>query len=295
MADIEDGWGSGAGRFAGAGEDALVLRRTHAARAAQDERYLGFEGSRNTHRLKVRFDCGSAAGRTMGCEPKRIVIVHPLELHGAQLRQAFDVVAHLEQVVEAGEDVDEGFCAGGKMDLLPGRAEGNPGYLTSTRGDDGADAVFIRDDVRFEISAAVGITREPVQRGFGESIERELANQAAHGLEALTHAVVGEEVAQDDPEPFHALSIGSGFGPAESKRLRPTNRATRSLRLLEAVGSFPTDWGRLFPRFWAAVSTAGAARASLRDACRQAQDEAYWAVVWERLILSLSKDAARRA
>ena len=184
----------------------------------------------------------------MGCEPKRIVIVHPLELHGAQLRQAFDVVAHLEQVVEAGEDVDEGFCAGGKMDLLPGRAEGNPGYLTSTRGDDGADAVFIRDDVRFEISAAVGITREPVQRGFGESIERELVNQAAHGLDALPHAVVGKEVAQDDPEPFHAGSMESAFGPAEVARLHPTSFRAWGLKVWGTFFGFPTDWGRLFPR-----------------------------------------------
>ena len=130
------------------------------------------------------------------------------------------------------------------MDLLPGRAGGNPGDLAGARGDDGADAVFIRDDVRFEISAAVGITRELVQRGIREGIKRELANQAAHGLDALPHAVVGKEAAQDDPEPFHAGSIESGFGPAESNGLRPTNRAARSLRLLEAVGWFSSGFAK---------------------------------------------------
>jgi len=58
---------------------------------------------------------------------------------------------------------------------------------------------------------------------------------------------------------------------------------------------FPTDWGAGFRGYWALVSTAGAARASLRDAYRQAQDEAFPRLVRERLILSLSKDEARDA
>ena len=40
----------------------------------------------------------------------------------------------------------------------------------------------------------------------------------AQHRDALADGVQWEEVAQDDPEPFHVLSMESGFGPAESKR-----------------------------------------------------------------------------
>ncbi|OYX51297.1 MAG: hypothetical protein B7Y90_01340, partial [Alphaproteobacteria bacterium 32-64-14] len=105
--DIEDGWGSGGLRVACAGEHALVLRRTHASRAAQDERYLRSEDSSNAHQLMVSSMAEPCVCRTMRCKPERISVACALELHGAQLREALDVVAQGDQGVDTFEKLGQ--------------------------------------------------------------------------------------------------------------------------------------------------------------------------------------------
>ena len=100
--DMEDGWGSGAGRVA-----ASPLRHAAAQRATSPGFAGGGQGQSYTHQLMVRFVCGSAAGRTMGCEPKRIGVAFALELDGAELREAFDVVAEGDEGVDAPDELGE--------------------------------------------------------------------------------------------------------------------------------------------------------------------------------------------
>ena len=233
-------------------------------------------------------------------EPERIGIVQTLKFHSVQLRETFDVVAHACEVAEAREEFNEVFRARWDAGAFEALAEWQAGDLAGACGDRGAHEMLVDLDRAGDISAGLFVMLDGEEHIFLHQVVGQLRHRMARSGDALADGVRREEVAQDDPEPVHAGSMASGFGPAESTRLRPTNLWAWGLILHGALESSPPDWGKLFPRFWAAGSTAGAARASLRDACRQAQDEAfttadeaYGATALERVTLSLSKDEAR--
>ena len=192
----------------------------------------------------------------MGCEAERIGVALALEAYGLELCEALDVGAVFRQDLDAFDEVDkrssvgwavEGFLAGDEAELCD---------LVGAGADGEAEGGLVIDERGFEGDAGFGVGCEFVERVVIEYDVEHHGHAVAQRCDALAHRVQWEEVAQDDPEPFHALSIGSGFGPAESKRLHPTNRTASALSLWEEMGSFPTDWGKLFPRVWAAVSTA---------------------------------------
>ena len=233
-------------------------------------------------------------------KPKRIGIVQTLKFHSVQLRETFDVVAYVCEVAEAREEFNEVFRARRNVGAFEALTEWQAGDLAGACGDRRAHEMLVDLDRAADIPASLFVMLDGEEHIFLHQVVGQLRHRMARSGDALADGVRREEVAQDDPEPVHAGSMASGFGPAESTRLRPTNLWAWGLILHGALESSPRDWGKLFPRFWAAGSTVGAARASLRDACRQAQDEAfttadeaYGATALERVTLSLSKDEAR--
>jgi hypothetical protein len=185
----------------------------------------------------VRFDCGSAAGRTRGCEPKRIGVSLALEPGRAQVRQAFDVVAQGNQRVDAFEECGQAHGARGKVERADGRGEADARDLAGADGYGEMDGGFVIADHAFDVDALGGVL-ECGEAFLAEDRFHHHHDAASRGLGGHARRVVREEVAQDDPEPVHALSMESAFGPAESDRLRPTNLAIRSLRLLGEAGKF---------------------------------------------------------
>ena len=246
--DIEDGWGSGGLRVACAGEHALVLRRTHASRAAQDERYLRSEDSSNAHRLMVSSMAEPCVRRTMGRKPERISVVCALELHGAQLREALDVVAQGDQGVDAFEKLGQAHRPRGEVERAGGRVEAEAGDLAGAHGYGEMDGRLVVADDAFDVNALVAMALECGEACLAEDQLDHHGHAAARDLGGQARRVVREEVAQDDPEPVHVLDYKSADGPADSKGLHPTSLRAWCLILLEAFGSFPTDWERLFPR-----------------------------------------------
>ena len=187
--------------------------------------------------------------RSMRCEPERISIAFALELHGAQLRKAFDVVAEGDEGVDSFQQERQAHRARREVERARGGVEADAGDLAGAHGDGEVNRRFVVADHAFDVDALVS----PLEGGKATLAEHQPDHHrhaAARDLGGQARRVVREEVAQDDPEPFHVGSIGSGFGPADSNGLRPTSLWAWCLILLEAVGSFPPDLQWLFPRIW---------------------------------------------
>ena len=209
---------------------------------------MGFDEFSHTHRLMVSSCAERSVCRTMGYERERIGVAFALEADGLQLCEAFDVGAVLRENADALDEVDERSGAGWAVEGFLAGDEAQPGDLVRAGADGEAERRFVVDERHFEGDAGFGVGCEFVERVVIEDDVEHHSDAVAQRCDALAHGVQWEEVAQDDPEPFHVLSMESGFGPAESRRLRPTNRVTRPLRLQERPESFPTGLRRLFPR-----------------------------------------------
>ena len=222
--------------------------------------------------------------RTMGREAERIGVALALEALGLKLRQAFDVGAVLRENADAFDEVDEGASARRAVERLLARREAELCDLVRAGADGEAEAGLVVDEGGFEGDAGFRVGCEIVAGVVVEDDVEHHGHTVAQRRDALAHRVPWEKVAQDDPEPFHALSIASGFCPADSARRYPTNFQAWRLKSRGKFFGFPTDWRSLFPRIWAAVSTASFARIGPPDqfvCCakrcepfRQAQGEA---------------------
>ena len=148
----------------------------------------------------------------MGFKPKRIGGAHAHQLHCVQLREAFDVVAHAGEVAETGEEFDEVFRARRDVGPLKALAERQVGDLAGARGNRGADEMFVDLDRAGDIPAGLFVLLESDEHVFLHQVAGELRYGMARSGDALADRVRREEVAQEDPEPFHAVNINRLWG-----------------------------------------------------------------------------------
>ena len=150
---------------------------------------------------------------------------------------------------------------------LKGRHEVDACDLAGAHRDRHAQRVLVGDEGGFKMPAVFRGGRKLIQRLLAHDFGRQLFHGMARTFDAAADRVRREEVAQDDPEPFHVGSIGSGFGPAESKRLRPTNLWAWCLILLGTLDKFSYGLGK------AVSPVLGGCEHG--PVLRQAQDEAF--------------------
>ena len=177
-------------------------------------------------------------------KPKRIGIVQTLKFHSVQLRETFDVVAYVCEVAEAREEFNEVFRARRNVGAFEALTEWQAGDLAGACGDRRAHEMLVDLDRAGGIPASLFVMLEREEHILLYQVVGELRHRMARSGDALADGVRREEVAQDDPEPVHAGSMASGFGPAESVRRYPTNRAASRLSLQEAVGKFSYGLGK---------------------------------------------------
>ncbi len=135
------------------------------------------------------------------------------EFRGAELGQAFDVRAIAHEIAEAGEQVDQGFGAGGLVDVLLRRPETQLRDLAGAGADDGVKPGLVVDDHGFEMEAQGRIALEPVAHLLAGHQLHKLADIVSQAFHMLAHMVGREEPAQDDPEPRHGQQYGAGHHP----------------------------------------------------------------------------------
>ena len=151
----------------------------------------------------------------MGREAERIGFAFALEARGLELRQAFDVGAAERENADAFDEVDEGAGARRAVKRLLARHEAELCDLVGAGADGEAEAGLVVDEGGFEGDAGFRVGCEIVAGVVIEDDVEHHGDAVAQGRDALAHGVQWKEVAQDDPEPFHALSIASGFCPAD--------------------------------------------------------------------------------
>lgn len=244
--DIEDGWGSRAGRVAAS---PLRLARK-CARSTSPACFAaeGGQGQSHAHRLMVRSMAQPCVRRTMGFEPDRISIALALELKGTQLCEAFDVVAEGDEGLDAADEVRQRLRARGRVERTRGGAEADPGDGAGARGDGEVDGGFVVFRDCFDMGA-VGVV-------FGEGCEGvgvahafgEIGDDLARGFHDLPDRIVGEEIRKQKPEPLHTEQCTRTRSPADSNELPPTNSRGRGLKCRAIFFGFPPDLQRLFPR-----------------------------------------------
>ena len=208
--DIEDGWGSCSPVVASSPLRlaAKTRRSTSPGFAGGGRSSLAAGGGGGALRSSVTAGAGFS-------ELERIGFAFALEARGLELRQAFDVGAAERENADAFDEVDEGAGARRAVKRLLARHEAELCDLMGASADGEAERCLVVDQGGFEGDAGFGVGCEIVE---GVVIEDQLdhhVDAVAQGRDALAHGVQWEEVAQDDPEPFHALSIASGFCPAD--------------------------------------------------------------------------------
>ena len=109
-------------------------------------------------------------------EPERIGIVQTLKFHSVQLRETFDVVAHVCEVAEAGKEFDEVFRARRNAGALEALAEWQAGDLAGARGDRGAHEMLINLDRAGDISASLFVVLEGEEHVFPHQVVGELGH-----------------------------------------------------------------------------------------------------------------------
>ena len=92
----------------------------------------------------------------------------------------------------------EGSCAG---------AEAQAGDLVGAAGDGEAQRRLVVDEYGFEVDAGERVAGEMVERLVVEHEGDHRGGAITQGLDAQADGVQWEEVAQDNPEPFHAVNI----------------------------------------------------------------------------------------
>ena len=143
----------------------------------------------------------------MGSQAERIGVAQACELCRMQSRQAFDVGALRGEIAQACEEFDQVFRTARHVGRLVARREDHAGDLAGTGGDGCAQSVLINDEGAFDCLSAVCIFRESDEHAFLHQVGGELRHHVAHRLDLTADRVRREEVAQDDPEPFHVGSM----------------------------------------------------------------------------------------
>ncbi len=223
---------------------ALVLRRTHAARAAQDERKWGCG---YTHQLMVSSAALPRVRRTMGDEVAlgdAVLRADVLDVsldHGVHVAEGVHVVRvallHFAQVVGGGDEIEA-------------------------------------HEARVPAEAAVGLAREcegEARFGVGEQEGDGFEHRSADRLSAHDSAFAGDQEDHQRPEAehdtqegrevtqqpygpafaFHGCDYTRVWSPADLPNANPPYFSRKSLRLLEVrkrelldrCGSHPTKWG----------------------------------------------------
>ena len=168
---------------------------------------MGFDEFSYAHRLMVSSCAERSVCRTMGCKAKRIGVVRGQQARGLQLRETFDIGAVQRENADALDEIDQGSCVPRSVEGFLTRDETEPGDLVCA-GDDGeAEGRFVVDERHLEGDAGFGVSSEIVEGVVIEDHGDHHADAVAQDRDALAHGVQWEEVAQDDPEPFHALTI----------------------------------------------------------------------------------------
>jgi hypothetical protein len=159
-----------------------------------------------------------------GAKRQRIDVTLALEALGADLREAFDVFAHRDEVAQAGEEDFERTVAGRRVSraVFCGR-NGQACDLAGAVADDGVQGGVEIVDEGFEIDARLGVLHELRESLFLEDLPDDHREVAARSHDTLTHRVSREECAQDDPEQLHRDYYKCARSPAESAQLHPTN------------------------------------------------------------------------
>ena len=176
--------------------------------------------------------------RTMGCEAERISIALAPELDGAELREAFDVVAEGDEGVDAADEVRQRLWACGGVEGTFNRPEADAGDLAGALRDGEVDGGFVVFRDCLDIGAVGGVFGEGCE-GFGMlHALGEIGHDLARGLHDLADRIAGEEIGQEEPEPLHAEQCTRTGSPADSNKLRPTNCVASALSLREAGCAF---------------------------------------------------------
>ncbi len=149
-------------------------------------------------------------GRCIGRE--RVGLAQAHQFRGAQLGQAFDIGAHLCEIAETGEEFDEILRPARHVGFLKALLEAHAGDLAGARGDRRSQAMLVDDDGALDLLAAVRIVLELIEHHVVHQVLRELRHGMPHSLDVQAHRVEREEVAQDDPEPFHAVKLNRRMG-----------------------------------------------------------------------------------
>jgi len=148
------------------------------------------------------------AARSAASEAKRISLAQLLQLHSVGLCALLHGVARGGERIDAGEEFGQAFGVGEVWRRAPVRGAGtHTRDLAAAHGDPQTQAVFRVEDHEFEVAAEGRVDQELRERRFVLRDVEQLRHAMAHGLGALANMIAGEEVAQDDPEPFHPLTI----------------------------------------------------------------------------------------
>jgi hypothetical protein len=181
-----------------------------------------------------------------GAKRQRIGVTFALEALGADLGEAFDVVAHRDERSDAREECGGGKCAGwavGRPVLIP---EANLCDLAGSCADRCVEACLVVDDQRLDVETKSWIAFEQEEALRAEHLRRHQRNAVPGSADALLHRVSREECAQDDPEQLHDLQNTSGFSPADLRVFYPTKFVAWGLKSGAIFFRCPTDLRRLF-------------------------------------------------
>ena len=143
----------------------------------------------------------------MSSEAERIGVVGALEPRRTQLREAFDVVAEGDKRADAGGELGDGPCTRRRVEGTRGGPETQAGDLAGARTDGEMHAGLVVVDDRFDVGAGAVVFSEDGERFGREEFGDEGGDALTRGFRGLLHRVRWEEVAQEDPEPIHALTV----------------------------------------------------------------------------------------
>jgi len=143
----------------------------------------------------------------MGFKPRRIGVVFALQAHSFALGEAFDVVGEGDERVDAGEELFERPGARRFVEGLRARLEAAASNLAGARSDRHAQGRLVVDEDGFEVEAGLRLACKKVEALVRAGVVGQQDDAITQRLDALAHGVQWEEVAQDDPEPFHAVNI----------------------------------------------------------------------------------------
>ena len=143
-----------------------------------------------------------------GAQRQRISLAHLLQPCGVGLGALLHGVARGGERIDAGEEVWQVLGVGEMWRRAPVRGAGALlRDLAAAHGDPETQAVFRVEDHEFEMAAEGRVDQELGKLGFVLRDVDQLRHAMAQGLGALANMIAGEEVAQEDPEPFHPLTV----------------------------------------------------------------------------------------